>query len=351
MQITKSTYAKFVVLLALSNVAAEAFFFSNTPTPQPVPQNNPPPFTPKFPRCEVPGMAGTHPFEVCSIIKEIKKIGEDIKNGIPAPEDTRYDNVLVLEGPTGVGKTKLAAAIAKNANCHFYEIYGADVPNRFVGGSKDFINKQIEIAIAEGKARKQPVIIFFDGIDVFSGNEQSTARTEYDAAYSAIRHYIDKNKDSSHVFFIFAIGDLESLPVQLKERFYSSIISIPKPDIEQRKALLHYFSKVYSEKDLTEYCSNNCIEQLIKETENFNVRNIEDLCFKAYEYASDDEDPIAQKHLMYALSRMKVDVERQNAPTKEELEKQEALDHQRTQYKLNMLMLVKAAADIGAEKS
>jgi ATP-dependent 26S proteasome regulatory subunit len=310
MQITKNTYAKFVILLALSNVAVEAFFFSNTPTPQSAPQNNTPPFTPKFPRCEVPGMAGTHPFEVCSIIKEIKKIGEDIKNGIPAPEDTRYDNVLVLEGPTGVGKTKLAAAIAKNANCHFYEIYGADVPNRFVGGSKDFINKQIEIAIAEGKARKQPVIIFFDGIDVFSGNEQSTARTEYDAAYSAIRHYIDKNKDNSHVFFIFAIGDLESLPVQLKERFYSSIISIPKPDAEQRKALLHYFSKKHSKKDLAEYCSSDCIEQLIKKTENFSARNIEDMCFDANTYASDQDEPVDKNYLMYALREMKAAVER-----------------------------------------
>lgn len=316
MNIASRTYTKLALLFVLSNISLQAISLSSlfwaTPSTQPPTQENIPAYTPKYAHCEVAGMAGTCPAKICSFIQQTKKISENIKNGIPATENNRANNVLILEGPTGVGKTRLAKAMAQEAGCHFFEIYGADIPSKFVGGSKDYINEQMAIAKAEGKAREQVVMVFIDEIDALSCNEKSTAYAEYNGASMTLRHHLDLENDNPEIIFVFATSRLDKIPVQLLDRPGSRIVSIPKPDAEQRKKLLQYFSKIYAGKELAEYCSNDCLEQLIKEMENFSVRNVEDLLSDTSDYASDDGEPVALKHLMYALSVIKVNIERAN---------------------------------------
>ncbi len=286
-------------------------------------------YTPNYdsdePRYEIPGMIGACPPEIRPIIEQLKEDNKEISLGLIFRHEKEIDNVLLLEGPTGVGKTALAQAIAKNTDSHFVEIYGADVLDGFIGGSKAIINESIENAIAEGKAYKKRVIIFIDEIDAFSCNENSTARTEYDAAYKALWRHIDKNKNNPCVFFIFATNHLNRVPVELRNRV-DLCIHMKNPDAQHRTELLDHFSEKYTQQKLDEYCSKEDIETLIRETKNFSVRNISNLCKHAHRNAVCNSEPIAQTHFMKELEKIKKEVALQRTATKEEQEKQRALN-------------------------
>lgn len=273
------------------------------------------------PRFSIPGVAGSYPIEIGHIIKQLNEENDLVRIGIHDGRKRRLDNVLLFEGPTGVGKTTLARAIAQKTDSHLVEIYGADVLSGFIGGSKDIINEQIAIAIAEARALRKRVIIFIDEIDAFSCDEKSTARTEYDAAYKALWRHIDENKDALNVFFIFATNHLDRIPVELRNRIDAGIIHIKHPDKEQRKEFLNHFSKEFAGVDLSAYCSAETIEFLANETRNFSIRNLSRLCKYACMTALHDDEPLTSNHLVNELKKIKKEVASQQRMSKDEYER------------------------------
>jgi hypothetical protein len=273
------------------------------------------------PRFKIPGMPGSYPIEIGHIIKQLNEENDLVRIGINNGRKRRLDNVLLFEGPTGVGKTTLARAIAQKTDSHLVEIYGADVLNGFIGGSKDIINEQIAIAIAEAKALRKRVIIFIDEIDAFSCDEKSTARTEYDAAYKALWRHIDENRDALNVFFIFATNHLERLPVELRNRIDAGIIHIKHPDKEQRKEFLNHFSKEFAGIELSAYCSSEFIDWLATETRNFSIRNLSRLCKYGCMTALHNDELLTSNHLANELKKIKKEVASQQRMSKEEQER------------------------------
>src|SRR5271155_3440441 len=305
---------KFIALITITSFSMQVF--ADTPNTKQPPSN------PSLPRCEVPGMIGPLDPEICAKLRLFNRENQKIEAGIMKTEKIKYSNIMTFEGPSGVGKTTLARAMAKASNSHFVDIYCPDLLDSFIGGTKDALSERIEIGIAEAKALKQRAFIFIDEIDTIVSSEKSTAHTEYDATYKVLWYYLDKNEDNGEVIFVFATNDFDRLPAPLKNRIDADLISMKNPDTEQRTALLHHFAKFYSERALEEYCSADFIQQLIKETENFSVRDIEKISMSAHKYTSYGEEPVTQEHLTRALADEKVKVIRQNTPSKEELEKQ-----------------------------
>lgn len=273
------------------------------------------------PHFRIPGVVGTCPPAIEHIIEQLNEENDLVRVGIHDGPKRRLDNVLLFEGPTGVGKTTLARAIARNTDSHLVEIYGADVLNGFIGGSKDIINEKIVIAIAEAEALRKRVIIFIDEIDALSCDEKSTARTEYDAAYKALWRHIDENKDALNVFFIFATNHLDRIPVELRNRIDAGIIHIKHPDKEQRKEFLNHFSKEFAGVELSAYCSAEIIELLANETRNFSIRNLSRLCKYASMTALHNDEPLSSNHLMNELKKVKAEVASQQRMSKDEYEK------------------------------
>jgi len=273
------------------------------------------------PQCRVPGMVGTYPAEVEHVIKQLNEENKQIKIGLRRGSSRRLDNVLLFAGPTGVGKTTLARAIAINTESHLVEIYGADVLNGFIGGCKDNINTQIDLAIAEAEATRKRVIIFIDEIDAFSCDEKSTARTEYEAAYKALWRHIDENKDALNVFFIFATNHLDRIPVELRNRIDAGIIHIKHPDHEQRKEFLNHFSKEFAGVELSAYCSADFIEWLATETRNFSIRNLSRLCKYACMTALHNDEPLTSDHLINEIKKIKKEVASQQQINKDTYER------------------------------
>ena len=278
-------------------------------------------------RCEMPGMIGACPPEIRPILERLNESAwVDLEELSDDEEREDADNVMLLEGPTGIGKTSLARAIAKNTDSHLVEIYGSDVMSGYIGGTAQNVNDAIEDAIRKGNNWEERIIIFFDEIDAFAvTGADSLSRTEYDAAYKALWHHIDNNKCNPNVFFIFATNHMDRLPVELKNRV-NHCIHMKNPDAQQRKELLNHFSKKVVKKELHEYCSADCIKKLIKGTKNFSVRNLSNLCKHAYSKALLKNEPISEKHLMKELETAKKEVVLQRKPNKDEQERREIRD-------------------------
>jgi SpoVK/Ycf46/Vps4 family AAA+-type ATPase len=321
MQINHYKYIDFIALLLFSNLA-----YSN--------QNG---NAPQIPPCTVSNMAGEQPHDICYQIKRLLK--EEAEGRIqfgPSSKKAKSDekNVFLFEGPTGTGKTTLAEAFAVDSNSHFYRIDAPTLLDRYIGGTKDALMKEINDALAEGKVHNKRVVILIDEIDKLISNTKSADHNEGDAAISALWCYLDKNQYNSNLFFVFTTNRLNHLPLPFKNRIGSNVISIKSPDAQQRKKLLDFFSERYTTKDLRDYCSGNNIEKIVNEIENFSIRDIEELYIHARREASRESKAVTENHLLYALQQKKANVELLRAPTEEELEKQRTRKREDEQDKM-----------------
>ncbi len=340
---TRCTYSYarkiFILLVAISHISVQAYWLYPSPPPPTAPVTPPAaptppvenPYTPKIPPCYVSGMAGTCPTDACDTIKRLMREANKISFGPKPSEKSEDKNLLLFEGPTGIGKTRLAEAIAKESDSHFFKINTPKLLNRYLGGTTEALMAEIDKAMAEGKALNKRVVILFDEIDKLANNETSAAHTEYDAAMAALWCYIDDNQYKPEVLFIFATNRLDRLPLPFKNRIGRKIVSMKNPDAQQRRELLDCFSKELAQKKLAEYCTDTCIQTVVEQTEHFSIRDIEDLCFSSRDYAARENTPITENHLLYALQAMKAKVALQHTPTEAELEKQRTLKRENEQ--------------------
>ncbi len=310
MQISTHTYIKRTALFIFATISLQTF--CNTPNSE-------------IPQCRVPGMVGTCPAHICSIIERLKKENELIKKDANASLTSPVENVLLLQGQSGTGKTKLAKEIINNTDSILIEIYSHDLLTPYRDGGKRLVNQTIENAILEAKTHHKRIIIVVDRIDDMSCTQDSLSCNELRAAYQALMDQIETHKNNPGIFFILTATHTEKLFDDFKKKFNDHTISLHNPDSDNRKEFLHHYSKRYTKKELNEYCSNDCIEKLIRETKNFNAHNITTIYSNAIEYATFDREPIAEKHLLYALEEIKATLKRWNAPSKEEQERQDAL--------------------------
>lgn len=339
MHISSRTYTKLTLLFALSNISLQTF--SDTPSIPPTKKEFAYLYSQKPPRCEVAGMVGACKDDICEIIKRLIEEEKKIQFESNSSEESKAKNLLLLEGPTGIGKTRLAEAIATNANRHFVKINAPDLLSRYIGGTAEALKAAIAHAMAEGRALKKGVVILIDEIDKLATNEKSTAHNEYNAAIAALCCHLDENQYKPEVFFVFATNCLNQLPLQFKNRMGSNIVSMKNPDSQQREELLRYFSKHHTKRELQEYCSDECIKTVVEKTEKCSVRDIDDLCFSIHKYASRENTPITEGHVMYALHAKIANIELQNAPSEEELEKLRRLKREEAQDKFQELIYTK----------
>lgn len=179
--------------------------------------------------------------EAKSALMDIKAYLEDPK-GFTAL-GARPPKGVLLSGPPGTGKTRLAKALAGECGVHFIPATGGDFTAMFVGlGS-------MRVKSLFRKARKHaPCIIFIDEMDGIGRRTNTetggTSESEGNRIINQILTELDGFNSSSGVIVIGATNFPDAVdPALLREGRFDRKISLTLPDLGDREALFRLFAK------------------------------------------------------------------------------------------------------------
>jgi cell division protease FtsH len=146
---------------------------------------------------------------------------------------------VILAGPPGTGKTKLAQAMAGEAGCGFIPISGSDFTDKFVGTGVKRVRKLMEVA-----KKQAPTVIFIDEIDAIgtrtSGGD--AVSTENNRIINALLVALDGFTSNDGVIVIGATNSPERLdPALVREGRFDRTCYTALPTISEREQLFELY--------------------------------------------------------------------------------------------------------------
>jgi len=175
-------------------------------------------------------------------VDEAKQELEEIVDFLKHPKKytdmgARTPKGVILVGPSGVGKTLLAKAVAGEAGVTFFSIAGSEFMEMLVGVGASRVRDLFESA-----KRKAPSIIFIDEIDAI-GRQRSRSLTgghdEREQTLNQILVEMDGFTPNEQVIVMAATnrGDLLD-PALIRPGRFDRRIVLDMPDIEGRRRIL-----------------------------------------------------------------------------------------------------------------
>jgi cell division protease FtsH len=147
---------------------------------------------------------------------------------------------VILAGPPGTGKTRLAQAMAGEAGCGFISITGSDFSDKFLGVGVGRVKKLMETA------RKQaPTVIFIDEIDAIGSRSSGgdAASTENNRIINAILVALDGFSANDGVIVVGATNNLSSIdPALVREGRFDRTCHTTLPTIAEREKLFGMYA-------------------------------------------------------------------------------------------------------------
>lgn len=194
---------------------------------------------------------------------------------------------VLLVGPPGTGKTKLAKAVAGEAGVPFFSCSGSEFIEMFVGVGSARIRSLFKRA-----GEKSPCIIFIDEIDAIGkkrGNNVFGGHEEHDQTINQLLTLMDGFTPTEGVVVIAATNRPEILDEALLRpgRFDRQVV-VDLPDIDGRRQILDIYFKG---KPISETVSTS---KLAKITVGFSGAELENLCNEACIYAARRDSKIIQ---------------------------------------------------------
>lgn len=147
---------------------------------------------------------------------------------------------IILAGPPGTGKTRLAQAMAGEAGCSFIPISGSDFTDKFVGNGVKRVRKLMEVA-----KKQAPTVVFIDEIDAIgtrtSGGD--AVSTENNRIINALLVELDGFTSNDGVIVIGATNSPERLdPALVREGRFDRTCYTALPTIAEREALFEMYA-------------------------------------------------------------------------------------------------------------
>ena len=211
---------------------------------------------------------------------------EEIKLFLTDPESyeksgARAPRGVLMVGPPGNGKTKLAQALAGEVGCAFIHITGSDFSNMFVGTGRDRVEKLFK------KAKKStPCIVFIDEIDGVArarGGSTTDVGREQDTTLNQLLTEMDGFNTSDGIIVIGASNRLDVLdPAILRPGRFDRHVTLGLPTVKDREKIFNVHiagKKIDGDVDLLKIAkgtpgfSGADIENLINEAATFAARN------------------------------------------------------------------------------
>ncbi|MEM4252133.1 MAG: CDC48 family AAA ATPase [Candidatus Nitrosotenuis sp.] len=152
----------------------------------------------------------------------------------------RMPRGILLHGPSGVGKTLLAKAVATESEANFVSVRGPELLSKWVGESERGIRE-----IFRRARQASPCVIFFDEIDSIApirGAGAETAVTE--RVVSQLLTELDGMENLHGVIVLAATNRADMIdPALLRPGRFDKIIQIPLPDKDSRRQILEITTK------------------------------------------------------------------------------------------------------------
>jgi len=150
---------------------------------------------------------------------------------------------ILLSGPPGTGKTRLAKALAGECNVRFIPATGGDFTAMFIGLGAMRVKSLFR------KARKNgPCIVFIDEIDGIGRRTTTetggTAEAEGNRIINQVLTELDGFNSSSGVIVIGATNFPDAVdPALVREGRFDRKIQLALPDVSDREALFRLYTK------------------------------------------------------------------------------------------------------------
>lgn len=231
--------------------------------------------------------------------EEAKEQLMDISYAIKEPEEYKKFNVraskgIILYGPAGTGKTKLAKALSNESGASFISVNGANFVDKYVGNGASRVRHLFEEA-----KKKEPCIIFIDELDAIgSSRDSGGSHDERLQTLNQLLSCMDGFDDNSNITVIAATNRLEVLDKALiRPGRFDSKIYIPLPDLKAREEMFKIFSNGKPVDSSLDF------KALAKMTSYFSGADIENVMNLAGVYAIKDKaEVIGLSHISKAIN-------------------------------------------------
>ncbi|MFA6981548.1 MAG: ATP-dependent zinc metalloprotease FtsH [Patescibacteria group bacterium] len=247
--------------------------------------------------------AKTEMMEIVDFLKnpeKYSKLGARIPKGI------------LLIGPSGVGKTLLAKAIAGEANVPFFSVAGSEFMEMLVGVGSARARDLFLVA-----KENQPSLIFIDEIDAIGrqrGMGIGGGHDEREQTLNQILIEMDGFDPRTAVIVLAATNRPDMLdPALVRPGRFDRTITIPLPDLKEREEIIkiHMRGKPFEE--------NVAVDRIAKKTVGFSGADIENMLNEsAILAARGGKDKISDAILEEAALKVTLGSERKTLQTEEE---------------------------------
>jgi cell division protease FtsH len=221
---------------------------------------------------------------------------------------------VLLIGPPGTGKTKLAKAVAGEAGVPFFSCSGSEFVEMFVGVGSARVRSLFQRA-----EEKSPCIIFIDEIDAIGkkrggGMFGGGGHEEHDQTINQLLTAMDGFAPSKGVIVLGATNRPEILDdALLRPGRFDRQVRVDLPDVRGREAILSIHVKNKPIADDVE------IDKLAKVTVGFSGADLENLCNEASIYAARRSSvSVCSQDFDMALEKLTLGEEKRNSLITEE---------------------------------